>query len=101
MEEYQRGKMTVKYECERCHRQTENRDSMTEITVRKKDGWGEDIIIRHYCSFCWLMMGNAFSIVDNGKYTGSINPNDKIGKQLGKELMDADPFYNPNIEFKE
>lgn len=94
--------MTTKYECDRCHRQTTDHDTMMEVTVRTKDKWGgERKDVRHYCPFCTLMMNNAICIVNNGSYTGSLDANDKIGKKFGKELEMADPFYNKELELKE
>lgn len=92
--------MTTKYECNRCHRQTTDHNMMMEITVRTKDRWGEQTIVRHYCSFCSLIMNNAISIVNNGTYSGSLNATDKIGNYR-KELKDADPFFNKDLEMKE
>lgn len=91
--------MTVKYECDRCHRQTTDRDAMLEVTTRTKDGWGETIAVRHYCSFCSLMMVNAISIVNNGTYAGTLKANEKIGNytKYGKE---QDPLFNEEIRKK-
>ena len=92
--------MTVKYECDRCHRQTTDRNAMLEVTTRTKDRWGEVIAVRHYCSFCSLMMNNAFGIVNNGTYAGSLRGEDKIGN-YNEELKKADPFFNKDLELKE
>lgn len=88
--------MTVKYECNRCHRQTVNRDDMLEIASRAVDIWGERIVVRHYCPFCSLMMTNALSIVDNGTYAGTLKADDKIGK-YDKDLKEQDPFFSEEI----
>lgn len=93
--------MTTKYECDRCHRQTTNRDALMEVTVRTKDGWGERIAVRHYCSFCSLIMNNAICIVDDGTYTGLVSSHAKIGERLGKDYEKADPFYNKDLELCE
>jgi len=86
--------MTIKYECNRCGKQTNNPDDMLEVVTRRNTKWGlEERVVRHFCSFCSLMMLNAISIVVDGTYTGSLNPDDKIGK-LTEEQRSADPVYN-------
>ena len=84
--------MTVIYECDRCHVQTLVRDSMMEITSRVKYGLGEQIVVRHYCHFCSLMMNNDISIVNNGVYAGSLDADKKIGEYYD-DLKDADPLF--------
>lgn len=96
--------MTTKYECDRCHRQTTDRDALLEVTWRRKDEFlGADVVesgTYHYCSFCSLMMCNAFGIVNNGTYAGSLRTGDKIG-DYNEDLKKADPFFNKDLELKE
>lgn len=96
--------MTVKYECDRCHRQTSDRDALLEVTWRRKDDiLGVGVVetgTYHYCHFCSLMMCNAFGIVNNGTYAGSLRGEDKIGN-YNEDLKKSDPFFNKDLELKD
>lgn len=93
--------MTIKIECDRCHRQTLNRDDYLEVHIRSAMKGYVIEHTYHYCSFCYFIFFNAQSIVNNGTYGGSLNGQEKIGHYVpGRE--DYDPMMkmnNPDVSF--
>ena len=71
--------MTIKYECDRCHRQTSDEKEYISVTTDKWIGDYHDVHILHYCKFCSLLMINAIDIVNSGAYGGSLEADAKIG----------------------
>ena len=83
--------MTIKYECDRCHKQTTDPKEFMSVTT---NAWNGPVLIsaeKHYCEFCSLLMNNAQSIVEDGTYGGSLYADCKIGEYY----MDHREKYDP------
>lgn len=72
--------MTIRYECDRCHKQFANGNRLTRMIL---DNENIDKITFHYCSDCTMILLNAIQITNDGTYQGSLKADDTIGKPLG------------------
>lgn len=71
--------MTTRYECDRCHRQTDDPKLLTSVTMKCWIGNMSMETEYHYCDFCGMIMRNALSITNSGAYCGMMGTQDKIG----------------------
>lgn len=88
--------MSVKYECDRCHRQYNDEKEMAEIHITQYCSGIKVENILHLCDFCRMITFNALDMAMSGKYGGSLNDTDMIGYfPNGK---DTDPLFKEKIE---
>lgn len=66
--------MTIKYECDRCHVQSEHIiDWLKVMTDRELKTLGFQYPHTfHYCPKCAVIMMNAIAITNNGTYDGRV-----------------------------
>lgn len=78
--------MSLKYECNRCHKQFDKSDELTTVSVHNKNFGTMEY---HYCWECNLYYYNAIKIVNDGIYNGSLCPTDTIGRRLVRRDEDT------------
>lgn len=71
--------MSIKYECNRCHKQFCKDDELTRVEVFNKN---VGTMVYHYCWNCDLYYYNALKIVNDKIYNGSLYPTDTIGRKI-------------------
>ena len=65
--------MTIKYECDRCHKQFTDKKDVAEVTYEAVNG---GILVKgqlHYCVKCSIYYNNAVHNVNNGTFDGVVN----------------------------
>ena len=65
--------MTIKYECDRCHEQFEDKKDVCEVSYEAEMGsFGKFVVMMHYCKKCSIYYNNAVHNVNNGTFDGEV-----------------------------
>lgn len=87
--------MSLKYECDRCHRQFDDEKEMATVDITQYANGMKMENRYHLCSFCRMISFNALTLAVSGVYGGSLRETDMIGYFPDKE---NDPLFNKERE---